>query len=280
MVSRVIKELKHFSLNIIVWFIVFLVNFPLLWMFLTSIKQYNEVYLYPPVLISKSPTLNHYIELFKITNFGRYFLNSLIVTASTTLITIFVATLTTYSLTRFKIRGSGLLSRAYLLIYLIPQVVMIIPIFLIMKNFRILNSLVSLIVTYLIFTFPYCFMMLRSYMGSISRSLEEAAMIDGASRVGAFIRIVLPAAAPGIIATSIFSAILSWNEFLFALVLISSDSNKTLTLGVAGLTDRMAISSWGMLMAAGVIVVIPMLIFFIFIQKKLVFGLTAGAIKE
>lgn len=273
------NRIKHFILNIIVWVIVFIIDFPLIWMFLSSIKQSNEVYAYPPILFSKQPTLSHYIELFKVTNFERYFVNSVIVTFSTIIITLTIVTMATYTLTRFKIKGANLLSRAYVLIYLLPQVVMIIPIFLMMKRLGLVNSLYSLILTYLIFTFPYAFLLIRAYIGNIDQSMEEAAMIDGASRIGAFVKIVLPIAAPGIIATSIFSGIMCWNEYLFASVLTPSDDSKTLIVGVANLTEKTGIPSWGMLMAASVIVVLPMLIFFIIIQRRMVVGLTAGAIK-
>jgi len=277
--AKINKRFKHILLNIITWLAVFLVIFPLLWMFLSSIKHNTEIFASPPTIISKDPTLTNFIELFKLTSFERYFLNSLIVTALTIIITIVIATLTAYTFSRFKIKGSGFLSRIYIFIYLIPQIALIIPVFLTFRYLHLQDKLIGLVLVYLITTFPYSFLMLRSYIGSISKEMEEAAMVDGCSRFTAFIRIILPIAVPGIVATSIFSAVICWNEFLFSFILISTDSKKTLTVGVAQMTDMTVIPSWGMLMAAGVIVLIPMIIFFIAIQKRLVVGLSAGAVK-
>ena len=273
------SKTKHYIMNIMVWIVVILTVFPLIWMILSSIKQPEEVYSYPPIFFSKDPTLRHYIELFKVTNFEKYFINSTIVTFSTVVITLFIVVMTCYTITRFKSKGTNFLSKLYVLIYLLPQVVMVIPIFLMMKRFGLINSLYSLILTYLIFTFPYAFLLVRAYIGSIDQSMEEAAMIDGASRIGAFIRIVLPIAAPGLIATSIFVAIMCWNEYLFASVLTPNEEFKTLIVGVAGLTEKTGIPSWGMLMAASVIVVLPMIVFFMLIQRRMVIGLSAGAVK-
>ncbi|MBC7334030.1 MAG: carbohydrate ABC transporter permease [Actinobacteria bacterium] len=273
------RKVIHFILNIMTWVIVFIVIFPLVWMFLSSIKQPGEVYAYPPILFSRRPTLLNYIELFKVTNFEKYFINSIIVTLSTVVITMITVIITTYSLTRFRIWGGNVLSRLYVIIYLIPHIVMIIPIFLMMKTFHLLNNLFSLIITYLIFTFPYSYLLMRAYIGSIDPSIEEAALIDGASRIGAFVKVLLPVAVPGIVATSIFTAILCWNEYLFALVLVPQENVKTLTVGVAGLTEKTGIPSWGMLMAAAVVVVLPMIIFFVIVQRKIVIGLSAGAVK-
>lgn len=279
-INNVFRKSGNVLLNILAWLLAIFINFPLIWMFLSSVKVSTDVYRWPPVIIPKSFTFTHYILLFKQTNIARYLLNSVIIAVSTTLIAILIATLCAYSLTRFKFSGSKIISRAYIFIYLIPKVVMLIPIYIIMNRLKLYDTLFSLILANLITAFPYSYLLLRSYIGGISKSMEEAAMIDGATRMGAFVKIILPVAAPGIAATSIFSAIVCWNEFLFALVLISSDINRTLTIGISGLLDPTGIPSWGMLMAAGVIVTIPLLIFFIFIQKRMVVGLSAGALKE
>lgn len=278
--KNISKKIKNNIFNVIIWLIVFLVNFPLIWMLSSSFKQRDEVYAYPPIIFSKDPTISNFIELFRLTNFERYFVNSIIVAVCTTLITILIATLAAYSLSRFKIKGSRIISKLYIIIYLVPRVVLLIPIFLIMKNFNLTDNLFGVVITYTVLAFPYCYLMLRSYMGSISKSMEESAMVEGATRFGAFIRVVLPVAIPGIIATSIFAVIICWNEFLFALVLLTSDTNKTLTIGVSSLLDQYAVRSWGVLMAAGVVVTIPMIIYFIIVQRRMVIGLTAGAIKE
>jgi len=274
-----IRKSKHQILNIITWSIVFLVNFPLLWMFSTSIKPNPEIFIYPPTLITRNPTITNFIELFKVTNFARYFLNSTIVAVITVAITIIIATMAAYAFTRFRIRGAAFLSRTYILVYLIPRIALVIPIFLTIKYLNLVNTLTALVIVYLISTFPYSFLMLRSYIGGFGKEMEEAAMVDGCTRFGAFIRILLPVAMPGIVATSIFTAVICWNEYLFTLILIQDDAKRTLTVGVANLTDKSVVPSWGMLMAAAVIVVIPMLIFFVVIQRKLVVGLSAGAIK-
>lgn len=253
--------------------------FPLLWMISSSFKPYNEVYAFPPTLLPIEPTLINYQELFTLTHFQTYFINSTIVAGGATIFSIIIGSLAAYSITRLKTRKTKLFSRAVLLTYMFPRILLVIPLFTIILIIKLQDSLFGLGITYVTFTLPFALWMLRSYFAAIPIELEEAALVDGATRWQAFYRIVLPLALPGMIATSIFSFITAWNEYLFALVFITSDVNRTLPLGMATLFSQTGMFSWGMLMAASVLITVPVIIFFILIQRHLTSGYMSGAVK-
>jgi len=259
--------------------VIVIVAFPLFWMVVCSLKPDSEIYLIPPQLLPKNPTFLHYQDLYKLTRFFIYFKNSLIVTVLTTLITIIIATLGGYSLTRFNYLGRNLIGQFTLFAYLFPPIFLFIPLYTIMVQLGLVDRLSSLVVSYLTLTLPFALWLLRAYFQTIPIELEEAAEIDGASRLQTFYKIALPLSFPGIISTTIFTFILCWNEYLYALCFIRSDINKTLPPGVGQLLQQHGITSWGLLMAAGVGMSVPLLIFFSFLQKYLVSGFGAGAVK-
>jgi multiple sugar transport system permease protein len=265
--------------TIIGWAIALMIIMPLIWMILNSFKPNVEVYKTPPTFLPKEPTFNNFIELFRVTSFEAYFINSLITGLVAGTASIVLGVGGCYALTRSRFLGMKLFMYLLILTYMMPSVLLAIPFFLIWAKLGLTNTITALSITQVSIILPFSMWLLRSYFAGIPVDLEEAAMIDGANRFQAFIKVVLPMATPGIIATFIFAMILSWSDYIFALVLISTESKKTLTLGIAGLISQTSVYSWGILMAAGVVTTIPIVVLFMFLQKHLVAGFGAGAIK-
>jgi ABC-type glycerol-3-phosphate transport system permease component len=256
-----------------------IIVFPLIWLFFTAFKSKGEIFQFPTRLLPLDWTGQNYTELFRITQFLRYFVNTAVISVAAAVISIIIATCASYSLSRFRIPGAGIVAVALLLMYMLPEIVLGIPFMKIFLFLGLSDSLVALTIAYISITLPFSIWMLRSYIESIPTALEEAALIDGCTRFQGFLRVIVPQAVPGIMATTIFTFILCWNEYLYALILITSEQNKTLTLGLSILLGETAIYSWGMLAAGSVLTVIPVIVLFVFFQKHIVAGFTAGAIK-
>jgi multiple sugar transport system permease protein len=267
------------AVNLVTWAIVLAVSFPLLWMAITSIKPQDELFQIPPRILPSSVTLAAYVSLLADTPFLSYFGNSVILASSTTLVVVAVGTLGAFSLVRFSYRGRETLAGLVLFTYLLPSVVLIIPVYLLMVRAGLANTLSSLVIAYTTFALPYALWLLRSFMAGIPADLEAAALIDGASRIGAFFDVILPQALPGIISTALFTFILAWNEYLYALVLISSDSVRPLTTGVMNMLITSFNIEWSLLMAASVMMSLPLIVIFAFLQSFLTSGFGAGGVK-
>jgi multiple sugar transport system permease protein len=265
--------------NLFAWTIVAIVAFPLLWTIITSVKPQTELFRIPPSLIPGDVTLEHYRKLLFETKFLAYFGNSVIVSLCTTAVVIVIGVLGAHSLVRFSYPGRERLAQLVLFTYLLPSVVLILPLYLMLVEVRIANTLFSLAVAYTTFALPFALWLLRSFMAGIPQDLEAAAMVDGASRMGAFFDVILPQALPGIISTAIFTFILAWNDYLYALVLVNTDTARTLTTGVITMLVTSFHIEWSMLMAASVMMSMPVLIVFAFLQKHLTRGFGAGAVK-
>ena len=273
------RKLPGFARSIAGLIISFILVFPLIWLFFTAFKSKGEIFQFPTRLLPLDWTWENYAELFRITRFLRYFINTAVISVAAAVISIIIATCASYSLSRFRIPGSGIVAVALLLMYMLPEIVLGIPFMKIFLFLGLSDSLVALTIAYISITLPFSIWMLRSYIESIPTALEEAALIDGCTRFQGFLRVIVPQAIPGIMATTIFTFILCWNEYLYALILITSEQNKTLTLGLSILLGETAIYSWGMLAAGSVLTVIPVIVLFVFFQKHIVAGFTAGAIK-
>jgi multiple sugar transport system permease protein len=252
---------------------------PLLWMVLTSVKTNREI-TQDTSLIPQALTTANYVSLFSGREFGAYLTNSIIVTFASVAIALILGTQAAYVLARFRLRGGmqRYVGFSLLMVRLLPPIVIIIPIFLVAQGVGLLNTRLSLIVVYAAFNVTIVVWMMESFFREIPVDLEEAAMVDGDTRFTAFRRIVLPLAAPGLVATGIFAAITTYNEFLFALVLTSTPAAETMPIGAATLIGRINVD-WGAMSAAGVVGALPIVIFSIFVQKHLVRGLTMGAVK-
>lgn len=276
--------------------ITFFICFPLIWALSTSLKAPKDVMATPPRLLPPQPTLENYRNLvtgkqqyFRADqsyvpttaapqHFTSWFANSVVVSLGSTAISILISTLAAYSVTRFRYRGRRIVPYFSLLGYMLPSIILVFPLFLVMTELRLTNSLWSLTFGYVSITLPFCMWLLWAFFRGIPIELEEAAMIDGASRLRVFVDIVLPSAAPGIIAAAIFSLIVSWNDFLFARVFINSIENLPLTVGVMHFFEGTHVD-WGLMMASAVLMTVPMAILFMLMQRHLVAGFGAGAVK-
>jgi ABC-type glycerol-3-phosphate transport system permease component len=252
--------------------------FPLFWMLTTAFKPSVEIFATPPGLWPANPTLANFQRLFRDTSFVTFFRNSVVVATATVLLTLAVASLGAYGLTRYRFRGRDTVAALILLTYMFAPIMIIIPFYILVRQLGIVNTHFALVLSYTTFCLPFCLWVLRAFFASIPLELEEAALVDGAHRAKAVWYVVLPLALPGLIAAAIFTFILAWNDFLFALVLITSEELKTLPVGVNDLFNA-TIVDWGMIMAAGVMITIPTVMFFAAVQRYLVQGWGAGGVK-
>jgi ABC-type glycerol-3-phosphate transport system permease component len=258
--------------------LLFMCGFPLLFMFMTTLKPDGEIITATPTLYTSSPHLDHYFRLFATTKFLTYFRNSIVVAGSATLLCVTVATLAGYAITRFRFKGREGIAGIMLFTYMFAPIMIIVPFFILMRGYGLQNSHLGLVLAYTTFALPFSMWLLRSFFQSIPIELEQAAMTDGASRPQAVLFVIVPLALPGIIAVSIFSFIVAWNDYIFTRVLITSNDLKTLPVGLSDMVNSTLID-WGMILAGGVVITIPALLFFILIQRYLISGWGAGAVK-
>lgn len=253
-------------------------GFPFAWMISTAFKESHEIFATPPTLIPRMWTLDNLQRLFAETRALTYFRNSIVVSLSTVAMTIAVATPAAYSLTRFRFRGREQIAGAVLFTYMFAPIMIIIPFYVMMRFLGLTNTHFGLVLAYTAFCLPFGLWMLRTFFQSIPLDIEQAAMIDGANRLQTVLYVVLPLAVPGVAATCIFTFILTWNDYIFARILISADELKTLPVGIADLYNA-SVVDWGMIMASGLLVLTPVMGVFFIIQKYMVAGLGAGALK-
>jgi ABC-type glycerol-3-phosphate transport system permease component len=251
---------------------------PLLWMLSTSLKPPREVLATPPTLIPAAPTLENFARLLTQTAFVTYFLNSMVVSGLTVLLTMAVGAVGAYSLTRFPFPGRESIARLILCTYMFAPIMIVVPIYILARRLGIVDTHTALVLSYSSFCLPFSLWLLRAFFQSIPIELEEAAQVDGAGRLRALIYIVAPLALPGVIATSIFTFTLAWNDYIFTRILIVSDELKTLPVGVQDLFSA-AVVDWGLVMAAGMLITIPALAFFMAVQRHLVAGWGTGGLK-
>lgn len=253
---------------------------PIYWMATIALKREIEQFASPPLWFTFEPTLEHFRDAFLARGFGRYLLNSTIVATLSALAALMLGTPAAYALARLREaeRWGERLSFWILSARMLPPIVTVVPLFLMMRDAGLLNSPAALIIVYTGFNLPFVIWMMRGFFAEIPAELEEAAMMDGASRMRAFLRVVLPLAAPGLAATAVFCLIVAWNEFLFALVLTQTDASITLPVGIASRVTQYEIR-WGAMSAAGAVAMIPVLVFAAAVQRYLVRGLSLGAVK-
>ncbi len=273
-----------------------LMCFPLVWALVTSVKPTEEMLRVPPTLVPSRLTGDHYLALLTgramyfeggtgyrpktspPQHFTSWFLNSILVSAGTTLITVAVSTLAAYSLTRFQFLGQRFISYFSLMGYMVPSIIFVFPLFLIMVPLGLVDRLPSLVLGYISITLPFCLWLMWAFFRGIPIEVEEAGLIDGASRLQVFWDIVLPLALPGIIATSIFSFIVSWNDYLIARIFMNSITQLPLTVGVMHFFEGVHVD-WGLMMASAVLMTLPLSILFMLVQRHLIVGFGAGAVK-
>jgi multiple sugar transport system permease protein len=271
-------RLDRFLILCLLGAILFGVSLPLFWMISCSLRPFAEIYASPPILLPRNITFSNYTELFRLTNFLIYFKNSLIIALGTTFLTMVLSTLGAFSLARFHYRGKEVISFLVLFTYVVPAILLLIPIFLLLAKVGLVNTYTGMIIANTTFCLPFGLWLMRGFFQGIPKELEESGMIDGAGRFKIFLDILLPMAVPGIIAVSIFTFILAWNEYLFALVILTKESMKTLPVGIAQFADATSVE-WGLIMAASVMATLPILLLFAFPQRFLIQGFGSGGLK-
>jgi multiple sugar transport system permease protein len=265
---RTVKYLRRAILYLVLILAVAWAILPLFWVFISSFKPDTETYSFEQTFFPRQPTFENYLNLFNLTDFGRWMLNSTVMAVATTVAVIALSALAAYALSRFNFWGFETFSRLTLLAYMMPPIILVVPIFFLLSKIGLTNSLVGLLAVYIGLRIPFGMWVLRSYFFGIPLELEEAAMVDGCTRFQAFYKVVLPQA---------FSV--TWHEFLFASILLFSGATQTLSAGVASFIAEDWIPSWGMVMAAGVMISLPLVLFYIFLQRFLVAGWGGGAVK-
>lgn len=256
------------------------VDFPIAWMPLSSIKEFGDLFSSPPRIVPREITFRHYITLFERTGFGTYFVNSTVVALATVALSLLLSLPAAYALTRYRFPGREAYARFALLAYMFPPVFLAIPLFVILVRMRLGNSYVGLVLTHMTFALPFSIWLLRAFFRAVPLELEEAAWVDGATQLQGVWHVVLPLSFAGVMATAIFTAVLSWNDYLFAAILMTTEGKKTLPLAVALLTSEASSTEWGVIMAAGVLVTIPAVALFAGMHRYVVQGIGVGALKE
>ena len=253
--------------------------FPVFWMFSTSLKDNAQIASFNPVWFPSYPTLNHFRDAIHGPAFWTDVKNSVIVVVATVVIALALSFFAALALAKYRFTGRRLFIVLVIGIQMLPQAGLIIPLYVVLAKHNEVNKLSGLILVYLTFALPFCVWTLRGFLLGIPKDLEEAAMVDGSSRLGAFVRILLPLVAPGLVATSVFAFITSWNEFIFANTLLHDDQHRTITVWLSLLSGGNRFVDWGEIMAGSTLIAIPVVIFFLLVQRRIAFGLTAGAVK-
>ena len=265
-----------FYISLIIIFIVFF--FPFFWIISSSIKSPEEIISKNPTYFPSSFTIEHYYKLLITSDILKYLLNSLIVSFSSMIISVILSLLAAYGLHKLRFYGNKLVEHSLLITYAFPGVILLIPMYLMFSKIGLLNTYFALIIINVTFASPFAVWMLKAFFKMIPNEIEEAAYIDGASRLRILCSIILPLAAPGIASIAIFCFIISWTEYMFASILISGDGLRTMPVGLASIVGQYQID-WGFLLAGATIASLPVIILFIFAGKYFVSGLTDGAIK-
>jgi N,N'-diacetylchitobiose transport system permease protein len=253
--------------------------FPVFWMISTAFKPDDEIVSLNPTWIPWHPTLAHFRDAINRPFFWQDVKNSLIVVSVTVLISVALAFLAAVALARYRFRVRTLFIVLVIGIQMLPQAGLIIPLYVVLARYHQVNALSGLIVTYMTFVLPFCVWTLRGFLLGIPKDLEEAAMVDGSTRLGVFVKILLPLMGPGLVATSVFAFITTWNEYIFARVLLNDQGKQTVTVWLSYFLGTSRHTDWGALMAASSLTAIPVVVFFLLVQRKIAFGLTSGAVR-
>jgi ABC-type glycerol-3-phosphate transport system permease component len=258
--------------------LVVFIGFPLLWMLVSSFKPAEQLFVSPPRLLPSTLTLDWYRNIMLQSDAPTYFRNSLVIGAATTAICLSIGTLAAYGVTRFEFPGKRVFLIGALLSYVFPAIVLFVPIYMIINSLGLIDTLAGVVIAHTILTFPFALWMLRSFFIAIPREIDEAAWVDGASYFLTFVAIILPLALPGVFSVGVFVFVLSWNEYLFAGVLITSGSLKTIPVGISEFITSFDVR-WGEIMAMGALATMPVIALFLSVQRFFLRGVIAGAIK-
>jgi multiple sugar transport system permease protein len=280
--KRMIKTTVFIALIIGITIILFLIY----WMLSVSLKAPEEVFTRAPTWYPHEPTFKAYINLWRlgttqteVSPIGTFLLNSIIVAGGTTALCLFIGSLAAYVFSRFRFRGSRALMLVILTTQMFPFVMLVISVYLLFKRFYLLNTYIGLILSYTTFALPFTVWFMRAFFDTIPREIDEAAIVDGCNQAGVLFRIMLPLGSPGLLAAGLFTFLVSWDEFLFALTLTTSKSMMTLPPGMMVTFVGQFTIDWGRVMAFSVVASTPVVLLFMFLQRYFVQGITGGAIK-
>jgi multiple sugar transport system permease protein len=273
-------KLSHYLANVLLIISVIIIFIPIFWMVSTSLKKPEETFIFPPHIIPIQPVLDSYKDLFvKENKFWLYFKNSLIISSVSTIFCVILSTLAGYGLSRFQFKAKRIILIYFLITQMFPFSLLLLTLYIFFNRLKLLNTYFALILTFTSISLAFSIWLLKNYFDTIPKELEEAAYIDGSSKMGTLVRIILPITSPGIIATAIFVFITSWNEYLFALTLSATEVVRPLPPGLSLTYMSFVKIGWNGLMAASVVASLPTIIIFICLQKWFISGLTAGAVK-
>ncbi len=282
--ARQAKRRRHLGKAIVVYgtvlFFLITTLVPFIWMAVSSVKPNTELYntKEAPFLVYH-PTLNHYKYMFTKYPFARWMVNTFVISVLSTGLSLFLGILGGYSLARLRFRGAQVLGLCIFVTYLVPRTLLFVPLAYVVRSFGLFDSIWSLVLVYPTFLIPFCTWLLMGYFKGIPKEVEECAMIDGCSRMGALFKIALPLSLPGIVSAGLFAFTLSWNEFIYALTFIQSTVNETVAVGAVGSLTVGDTFFWGSLMGAALLGSVPVALIYSFFLEYLVEGLTAGAVK-
>ncbi len=253
-------------------------GFPVLWMLSNSFKTNAEIFEFPPRLITENFSFTAYAKIFQNPEQVRFFLNSYMISAIVVVLTLFIGIMAAYAFSRFDFKGKSLINTVIVSVQAVPPITLLIPYLSLIVTLKIFNTYWALILTYLVFTLPYCILMVTGYLNTMPRALDEAVMIDGGSHWTALWKILIPSAIPGLISVGMYTFMQAWNEYLFALTLTKTNDMRTVPVGINLLMGQHAYE-WNQMMAMSVLGSLPILVLFLFFQKYFIAGMTAGAVK-
>jgi multiple sugar transport system permease protein len=252
---------------------------PVLWMLSSSFKSNTQIFELPPRLLTDTFSFDAYVAIFTNAETMRFFLNSYIVAGSVTVLTLIVAIQAAYAFSRFEFRGKRILNVVIVSVQAVPPITLLMPYFGLMVGLGLYNSYAGLILTYMVFTLPYAIIMMTGYFNTLPKELDEAVRVDGAGSMTALWRILVPISVPGIVSVGIYTFMIAWNEYLFALTLTRTIDMRTVPIGIQLLMGQHSYE-WNQIMAMSVLGSIPVLILFLFFQRYFISGLTAGSVKS
>ena len=256
----------------------FFAGFPVLWMLISSLKTNAQIFAWPPTFIDSSFSLHAYVEIVTNSEKVRFFVNSYFVAAVVVVLTLVIGVMAAYAFSRFDFPLKGAINAVIVSVQAVPPIVLLIPYMSLIVTLRLFNTYFALILTYLVFTLPYCILMITGYFNTLSIDLDEAVMIDGGSRWKALWRILVPVSLPGLVSVGMYTFMQAWNEYLFALALTKTNNMRTVPIGINLLMGQHSYD-WSQMMAMSFLGSLPVLILFIFFQRYFIAGMTSGAVK-
>ena len=271
--------MKQAAWNVVGLAVFAVIVFPVFWMISTAFKPDEQIVSLNPTWIPLHPTLSHFSAAIHKPYFWTDVKNSLLIVCITVAISIVLAFLAAVAVARYRFSGRKAFIVLVIGIQMLPQAGLIIPLYVALARYHLTNTLTGVIITYMTFVLPFSVWTLRGFLLGIPKELEESAMVDGSTRLGVFVKILLPLMAPGLVATSVFAFITSWNEYIFARVMLNDQGKQTVTIWLSYFLGTSRHTDWGALMAASTVTAIPVVIFFLLVQRRIAFGLTAGAVK-